>query len=267
MQEFFDAVDFEINPDNTIEDGHPQGVADEAREADPIDTQGQNDQQTAGMGGRRGSGAWYRARSSHSITAGHSVTVLQAAYWVATTKSQLRITDAAINAFCSMIHTLLLPGGNLFPPSYHIVKAILEVEADQQYERHLCTKCWRVFPRLPHSAWHEHRDAVCFGPGCAQRRFTLGPTGKVAPCRRAWEFGTYETMLSVLAVPEVLEGFVEYIQNIRPLDFAQNWTFWGSPAGQALDRRCRMKFSNPGPGEIAMLWSFGAPAPFSATYC
>ena len=171
---------------------------------------------------------------------------------MATDKSARRMFDAAVNDVCALNHHLLLPRGNLFPPSYHIIKAILDVPAASTYERHLCTGCWRVFPWLPSAKWHAQHDDTC--AACGTRRFNIGLGGQVTARRLDWHFGVEDTMRSVLSVPGILARVAE----TRADDFERPWTFWGSPAGRALDCACNCKFSNPAEGEIAMAWSFGA---------
>ena len=74
----------------------------------------------------------------NSAVQGTPFSVLQTCFWIAQMKYDFRISDAAIDAFCCLIHYLLLPAGNLFPPSYHVVKAFLGVSDGLQCVCHVC---------------------------------------------------------------------------------------------------------------------------------
>ena len=98
---------------------------------------------------RRGSGAWYRFHRECVIHPGSDVTVMQACYFVATLKSQHKVTDVVIDQICTLIHHVLLPKGNLFPPSLHLLRAVAGAPDAATLARHVCDSCWEVFPPMP----------------------------------------------------------------------------------------------------------------------
>lgn len=203
---------------------------------------------------KRGTGAWLRSRRSDPITPGCSVTVLQAAYWLGTMKNENRVTDEVIDRMCGMIHKLLLPPGNLFPPSYHMVKAVLEVESSSTCAKHVCDKCWSLFTHMEPIDYSACCDDVCTKPGCGNRRFNVSDSGVVAPKRTMYQFDVRATVLDLM---DPIWESLELYRNQRKEDFNNNTTFWGSPAGHSLDQATGFKFSQPGPDEVAIPFGLG----------
>lgn len=203
---------------------------------------------------KRGTGAWLRSCRAQPIHPGSPVTVLQAAYWLGTMKNENRVTDEVIDRLCGMIHKLLLPPGNLFPPSYHMVKAVLEVESSTACAKHICDKCWSVFPHLEHADYSACSDAECTRPGCCNKRFTVSDSGVVVPKRTMYQFDVRDTVLDLL--DPVWADLDPYLRQ-READFGDSATFWGSPAGQSIDKATGYKFSQPGPNEVAIPFGLG----------
>eukprot|EP00892_Ulva_mutabilis_P005903 jgi/Ulvmu1/3685/UM017_0101.1 len=135
---------------------------------------------------RRDTGAYLNFRLAHSIVAGHSVKVREVAVWLARLASEHRITNSARDSFCQMVHFLLLPEGNLFPKSYHMLCCALAVEDSHDCERHICDACWELFSDIPGDSHAVHADEVCQRPGCNNPRFKRGPGGHVSPKRSAF---------------------------------------------------------------------------------
>lgn len=200
---------------------------------------------------KKGTGRWYRRLRMDSVVQGNPFSVLQTCFWIAQMKYDFRISDAAIDAFCSLIHYLLLPAGNLFPPSYHLVKAVLGVPDGIQCVRHVCQQCWRLFPDMQPEQYQHHSGDKC--AHCSADRFNIGVGGVPTPVRCAYYFGNEDSVLDLVSKPGVIESILDY----RIEAWKQPWTFWGSPAGRALDRACRYKFSKPPPGEVAIMFSLG----------
>jgi hypothetical protein len=248
MQEFFDAplhFDDQFEADEAYLEEEGSEIDSEHERQDPAEAA--QPQQT-----KRRTGKWYYENRLERITPGHTVTVLQACYWLARWKNAYRISDIALTTICYIIHYLILPRHNLFPPSYHIMKAILDVPAASECEAHVCDACWRVFPHLHPSQYHAHANDKC--AGCGKRRFNVSAAGKPTANRSAYRFGDKETVEDILSAPGLLDG----IASQRAKNFLKPWTFWGSAAGRQLDKACNHKFSKPGPGEMAVLFSGGA---------
>jgi len=212
---------------------------------------------------KAGTGKWFLANRAKPIAPDHPVTIIEACHWLATLKSSSRMTDDALDKVCQMIHKFLLPEGNLFPPSYHIVKATLGVDSSAGCTDHICDKCWSVFPRVHAADFAAHEDDVCQATGlpgclsgpCGNPRFSKSETGVLAPNRSFYQFDVTETVRDLLEVafsnlPEVLAQ--------RRADFEDPATFWGSPAGAQLDAACGHKFSIPAEDELAIVFALGA---------
>ena len=52
-------------------------------------------------------------------------------------------------------------------------------------------------------------------------------------------------------------GMIQAILSHRLSSKTEAWTFMGSPASRALDEACKFKFSNPGVGELGVVFSLG----------
>lgn len=204
-----------------------------------------------GTGPRKGSAEWWYQIRREKITPTSPVSVLQAAYWVAMMKQDLRISDAAVNATCRLIHFLLLPKGNQFPPSYYLVRAVLGVASGVKCTRHVCDKCWTLLPPLDPDLHLDHKDDQC--ANCGRTRFTRNVSGYPKPRRCVYYFGELECVLHLLTSPGMLPAIVAHRRESRN----DTGSFLRSPAGQALDRACGFKFSRPGPLELAILFSMG----------
>lgn len=203
---------------------------------------------------KRGTGAWLRQERHRPISEGHDVTVVQACYWLASMKNDHRVTDTVIDQICAMMHHLILPKGNLYPASYHMVKAVLDVEASAARTSHICDKCWTVFPHLPPAAYASHTGTICAAEGCGNLRFNVSETGAVTPKRNIYCFDVRETVLDLM---DPLLDNLETYKKQRHKAFQDGASYWASPAGQHVDKKTGYKFSNPPPGEIAIPFSMG----------
>lgn len=212
---------------------------------------------------KAGTGEWFRVHRAEPILPGHAVTIVEACHWLASLKSSSRMTDDALDKVCLMVSKFLLPPGNLFPTSYHMVKATLGVENSKACTDHICDKCWSVFPKLREEDFAEHANDVCQASGlpgcvggvCGNARFETSEVGTVLPKRSFYQFSVEETVRDLL---EVTLGNWDQVHAQRRADFQQAATFWGSPAGRQLDAACGHKFSNPPDGEIAVNFALGA---------
>eukprot|EP00892_Ulva_mutabilis_P005034 jgi/Ulvmu1/2902/UM146_0045.1 len=71
---------------------------------------------------RSDTGAYLHYSLAKVIHEDHDVTLREVAVWLARLASDHRLPNAAMDSLCQMIHFLLLPPGNLFPRSYHMLK-------------------------------------------------------------------------------------------------------------------------------------------------
>lgn len=212
--------------------------------------------QQGGRPPKKGTGAWLCAHRGDPITPGHAVTVVQACYWLATMKNDHRVTDTVIDQYCAMMHHLILPPDNLYPASYHMVKAVLDVESSTTCTKHICDKCWTVFPTMDPAQYHGNADAVCAAEGCGNRRFDVSETGGVFPKRNIYYFDVRATVLDLL--DPVLEDLDAYREQ-RKQAYQDPASFLSSPAGLHVDAAIGHKLSNPSveENEIVIPFSVG----------
>ena len=214
----------------------------------------QLEQEQTSQNPKMGSGAWYYQHRTKKIVLGHSVSCLQACVWLATMKTEYRVTDVVIDMICAMIHLFILPPGNYFPTSYHIVKAVLAVDACAASVHHICDKCWTLYRPLPPDEYKANANAVCENEGCSNPRFVVSDTGVVSPQRCLYHF---DVRLSLFDLLDPLWDRLDEIVQQRQINFGDPSTFWGSPAGRQLDQACRYKFSRPADDELAIMLSLG----------
>ena len=205
---------------------------------------------------RRDTAAYLNFFLASTLFAGHAVKVREVAVWLARLASEHRITNSAMDSFCQMVHFLLLPEGNLFPKSYHMLRGALAVEDSHDCERHICDACWELFPDIPGDSHAVHADEVCQRPGCNNPRFKRGPGGHVTPKRSAFYFGDKETFVDLVCKPDMLPAMLSH----RKEAFKDPESFWNSPAGRELNARCGNKFDETSieADEFAVLVSLGA---------
>jgi hypothetical protein len=71
------------------------------------------------------------------------------------------LRKTAVDKICKVIHELVLPQPNWFPPSLYLMEQIIRVPAADLFEWHACPAeqcCW---PPLPRSQWEAHKDDRC----------------------------------------------------------------------------------------------------------
>ena len=246
------AVDEEIVADEPMADEAPD-------EADLNQGEAPGPDDHRGPKAKEGTSAWWSERRDDPITHAHATSVLQMCFWLGRLKHEYRISDIAIDMICRLIHFLILPAGNLFPPSFHLVKAVLGVPEGITSTRHVCDRCWTLFPPLEPDQFRIHIDATC--NQCGNARFSVGFGGKPTPKRSVYYFGEAEVVTELLSKP----GMIQAIRKHRQTSKNEAWTFMGSPAGRALDKACKFKFSNPGARELAIVFSLGKQA--AASMC
>jgi len=202
-----------------------------------------------------GTGQWYFDNQDMEVWEGSTVRILDVCLWMGGIKSDFRLSDAAVDAICLMIHWLLLPKNNKFPPSYHLIRAALGVPATVSCVRHVCDGCWNLFPVIHPTQHVDYKDQKCSTAGCQKPRFLAETGGKPVPRRCAYYLGEEETFLDLVSKRGMLDAILEH----RKESLDQPWSFWGSEAGQALNKACGHKFTDPAADEIAIVVSLGVP--------
>lgn len=202
---------------------------------------------------RRGTAAWYHRMREEPIYPGNAFTVLTVCYWISCMKTMFRVPNTVIDLWCKFVHILLLPQGNMFPPSFYLVKAVLGVPELKSVERHVCPLCWTLYPDVGPDKLDGHANDKCTTPGCSGVRCIHDLTGKPIPTRKAYYFGESKTVRSLLREP----GFLDQLKDAQKRARADPASFWRTPAGRSLDKACGYKFTKPRNDEIAVLFSFG----------
>ena len=202
----------------------------------------------------KGTAAWWRQRRMDPVSDTCRLTVLTVSMWIASLKSMFRMSDVVVDMWCRFVHYLLLPDGNMFPPSFHLVKAVLAVPDVSSVTRHVCPQCWTLFPGIKPCDHTHHLDDVCNTPGCTQKRFEVDLAGKGAPCRSVFYFGEAASLKDLILQPGVLAA----VRAHRVHALTDPAGFWQSPAGRALNAACGGIFAKADPDEIALLFSLGA---------
>ena len=145
-------------------------------------------------GPRVGSAKWYKDRMFDMIYEGSTMSVLQASWVLPAWKESTGTTDIAFDQIIRIIMRLLKGvGSNLFfPPSSHMIRAILNVPSLAEFEYHVCPNhdhwAWKPLPREEWEANANQNCPTCEGLGIDTPRFKRDKFGnlaphKVSPCR------------------------------------------------------------------------------------
>ena len=174
-------------------------------------------------------------------------TVLGSTYMWCDWKDKNNVHDMAFDEICRAQAELMLPDGNLFPPSFYMMKQVLGYVAADQFEGHICDNCAHVHPKLDKEKWAA--DHTC--NTCGAKRFKMGRNKRLTPVKRYWDFGIESILRTWFATPSTSEVLG------KERDFDDAATFLGSPYGKMLDTMCNKKFSGPGEKEMALYLSIG----------
>lgn len=171
-------------------------------------------------------------------------------------KTAFRVTDVAIDLWCRLVHYLLLPQDNIFPPSFHLMKAVLQVPAARSVTRHVCTSCWKLYPdtRDGLGAGEPDADERCQTPGCPGLRYTPDLAGRLIPNRSVYYFGASQTVGELIRQ----RGIWKQLQAERKEALKDKASFLYSPAGKALDKATGHRITNPRNDEFVLLLTIGA---------
>ena len=86
----------------------------------------------------------------------------------------------AVNKLCKVIHKLVLPQPNWFPPSLYLMERIIDVPSPDDFQYHACPAeqcCWEPIPR---SEWEAHKKDKCVH---GKRFGKAAVTGKPQPVK------------------------------------------------------------------------------------
>jgi hypothetical protein len=105
--------------------------------------------------------AVYRLKGNQGILPGAQLTVFGACYVILKLKQSSFMKPGLVNKWCKLIHTIILPQPNWFPPTLYLAEQIIGVPSPSQFEYHACPAelcCWLPLPR---SQWEQHKDDRC----------------------------------------------------------------------------------------------------------
>ena len=108
-----------------------------------------------------------------------------------------------------------MPRGNLFPPSLHVMRGLLECEEPQKYEQHVCPNDCMRFQYASKCDWEEHQDDSC--PECAERRFNVkeGADGNTILTPQKVGRGRHRDIIAFQFVAAVLKILIHPVPDIR----------------------------------------------------
>ena len=116
---------------------HDSSSASEAEE--PTPNMGAKRQRLRKSVSTRKTAQYYINRRLDLIHPNAKITVLASAFLMCDMKDKCNIHDAAFDQHCRFIRDVLLPGGNDFPPSHHLMKSVVGYKPPDEYEHRLHT--------------------------------------------------------------------------------------------------------------------------------
>lgn len=134
---------------------------------------------------RRGIG-FYRRGWRAPLYDGAGITVGEAVFTFLSKKVEDCEGDTACDKTYRLLHEVLLPKQNLFPPSLYMLRRLAGVEDLDNYERHVCPEDHYVWEYVPRVSWEQHYEdecPVCRGAGRSTPRFKRLSGGKRAPAK------------------------------------------------------------------------------------
>ena len=180
-----------------------------------------------------------------------TMNMLEACFLLCDIKVRNKMNNEACNEMCRAQHQFFLPQKNIFPPSWFLLRGIMQCAHASQFEGHMCNKCSKVLPHLDRSLWKAHAKDAC--GSCGHARFKLLLNG-VVPFKRFWDFRVEECVKDWLADAEFAQQRGKNDSG-EYRDTSDNASFLGSPRGKELDLMCGKVFSQK---KHASYYSIGA---------
>jgi hypothetical protein len=126
---------------------------------------------------------------------GSRLSVIEACYVLGMEKSQGYVSDKVVDRLCRLLSEVLLPEGNLHPPSLYLLKKCLKVPPATDFEQHVCVGDCCRFTHLAKHQYPAHRDETC--EVCGERRFDvvhLTSGVSIKPRKVFWDLGLARTI-------------------------------------------------------------------------
>lgn len=147
------------------------------------------------------------------------------------------VENLVFDMMCRIHHDWLLPQPNFCPPSYYMMKRIVNVDAADRYEFHFCPTCCTRYEPLARTDWGANADAKC--GHCGDARFVQLQSARLMPAGRGWDLGVELVNQSFWNNAAVAAD----VGRQRDSEFNDPATFFGSDYGHLLDKLCGNIFS------------------------
>lgn len=137
-------------------------------------------------GAGRRSVEYYKRRWGRPLYEGAGITVGEAVFTYLCKKVEDCEGDTASDKAYRLLHEVILPKPNLFPPSLHILRRLAGVEEIDKYERHVYEENHYVWEHARRECWSQHKDdecPICRAEGRTSKRFKVLPGGKLVPSK------------------------------------------------------------------------------------
>lgn len=118
-------------------------------------------------------------QSQPVLCAGAQLTVRQACHLFLSMKRAHCQRDTHFDISVRLLANVLLPVGNILPPSLHLMEAVVGVKPPASCAHHVCRNDCYSWEHLPHTQWQAHQDDQC--PICMEDRF-IRRTASDTPC-------------------------------------------------------------------------------------
>ena len=103
-----------------------------------------------------------RGNLSTPVCPGSRLSVYQCCTASLDMKERGGMSDNVFNQYCKLMHTKLLPEGNLFPPSLMLMERAIGCRQPHDVQQHMCSVCNAFYPPLPRSEWPSHKGDTCW---------------------------------------------------------------------------------------------------------
>ena len=165
-----------------LEDGANDEAATEQPQQAPQPATAAPVPQAAEPAAKAGTAAWYRERLHEPVYAGASLTLLECCYLWLSMKLEGNVRDGQFDREARVMHDIMLPQPNIFPPSFYLFKQIIGCKAVQDFECHCCPNECKSWGPLPQNQWAVHEQDVCFKCGSGRfKRVGTGSSSKLTP--------------------------------------------------------------------------------------
>ena len=134
-------------------------------------------------------------------------------FWLGRLKHEYRISDIAVDIICSVTHLLILPAGNLPPPSFRLVEAVLGAPEGITSTRHVCDRCCTLFSPLEPDGFQLQINAIC--NKCGHARFNVLAGGKPTPTRSVYYFCWGDVVAELLRKPGTIHAVLSLRQSSK----------------------------------------------------